>query len=112
MAESEKPPSSPSSESASPSTNVLKAETASFSATDLTATARSRMNFANTHLFNAHRFALRVHEVETTNAGEPFGAFWESIQADTLAAIMSSVASLEAFVNEAALEPRAYFPMT
>jgi len=35
------------------------------------------MNFANTHLLNAHRFAILVHHVETANAGQPFGAFIE-----------------------------------
>jgi hypothetical protein len=53
------------------------------------------MDFANTHMANAHRFALAVHDAETENAGRPFGAFIEGIMAHTVACVMSSVAAVE-----------------
>jgi len=76
----------------------------------LASTGRARMNFANTHLANAHRFAMLVHEVETSNAGQPFGPFIEDIMANGLATVMSSMAALEAYVNEVTFDPAAHFP--
>lgn len=74
------------------------------------ATGRARDNFSNTHLLNAHRFALRVHEVETANLGQPFGEFYEPIRADCIACVLSAVAALEAYLGEVGFEPTTHFP--
>ena|SRR5688572_2033954 len=74
------------------------------------ATARTRMNFANTHLASAHRFALMVYEVENANAGQPFGAFIEPIMTFAVASISSAAAALEAYVNEVQFVPEEHFP--
>ena len=67
------------------------------------------MNFANTHMANAHRFALLVHQEESENAGQPFGPFIEGITANVIATVMSAVASLEAFLNEVRFDPDGHF---
>lgn len=74
--------------------------------------ARTRMNFANTHLLHAHRFALQAHTVETAHAGHPFGAFTDEIMAAVVASVLSSMAALEAYVNEVAFEPTEHFRNT
>jgi hypothetical protein len=68
------------------------------------------MNFANTHLLNAHKFAMVAHSVETMNVGQPFGGFYDDITANVVAAVISSTAALEAYVNEIRFEPINHFP--
>ncbi|MFO0567122.1 MAG: hypothetical protein U0263_15745 [Polyangiaceae bacterium] len=48
---------------------------------------------------------MLVHQMETASAGQPFGAFIEDIMAKTVASVMSSMAALEAYVNEVTFEP-------
>jgi hypothetical protein len=76
----------------------------------LNATGRVRTNFANKHLMNAHRFAVVVHGVERQNVGQPFGAFIDEISANVVASVMSSVAAVEAYVNEVRFEAASHFP--
>lgn len=64
------------------------------------AQGRVREDFANTHLLNARLCAVRAHDVERSSAGKALGPFFDEIRADVAASILSSVASLEAFVNE------------
>src|SRR5688572_2393980 len=65
-----------------------------------TATARSRMNLALHHLFAACRFASRVNHVEQSNAGQPFGDFWDEILQNALGVVTLTVACIESFANE------------
>ncbi|MBA3457267.1 MAG: hypothetical protein H0T42_29565 [Deltaproteobacteria bacterium] len=74
----------------------------------VSATAVSRMNFANQHLMTAREAALRVHEVEKANTG--WGPFFEQIIQDTSTAVMLSVAALEAYLGELRFDPGAHFP--
>ena len=76
----------------------------------MSASGQVRTNFANTHMANAHRFASLVHQVETANAGQPLGSFFEDIRANAVASVMSSVASLEAYLNEVQFDPVGHFP--
>jgi hypothetical protein len=45
-------------------------------------------------------FARRCGSLETENAGQQFGDFWDEIQANAIATVFSSVAALEAYANE------------
>ena len=64
------------------------------------ATAQQRHNFAVQHLLAAARFARLCFEVEETHAGEPFGSFYDEVTSYATAAVFSSVAALEANINE------------
>jgi hypothetical protein len=77
--------------------------------TTLVATGRSRMNFANSHLVGANHLALVVQQIEISNAGNPWGDFYEPMLANASAVIMLTVASLEAFLAELQFEPEARF---
>ncbi len=64
------------------------------------ATARQRSNFAVQHMLAAARFARLCYKVEAENAGSPFGPFYDEIISYVTATILSSVAGLEANINE------------
>jgi hypothetical protein len=66
----------------------------------LTATARTRANLALHHLFAACRFSARVGEIESANAGQSFGPFWEEILQNSLGVTALTVAALESYANE------------
>ena len=76
----------------------------------VTATGSVRTNFALQHLLGAARFARRAWEVEQANAGQPFGPFFEELIHLATAAIILSVASLEAFANELFADGPQRFP--
>ena len=61
---------------------------------------RTRTNFAVHHLFAACRFSAIVGEIELTNAGQPFAAFWEEILHNSLGVAVVTVAALESYANE------------
>jgi hypothetical protein len=63
-------------------------------------TAQQRYNFAIQHLLAAARFARLCFQVEATNSGKPFGPFYDEITSYATAAVFSSVAALEANINE------------
>lgn len=55
-------------------------------------------------------FSREVKSLEIANAGKPFGDFWESIQANAIATILTSVAALEAYLNELFVDHDKTFP--
>ena len=61
---------------------------------------QQRHNFAVQHLVAAARFARLCFQVEATNLGKPFGPFYDEITSYATAAVFSSVAALEANINE------------
>lgn len=65
-----------------------------------TATARLIANFALQHLKAATTFSNHVVDLETKHIDEPFGAFFEDIRSYASACFLSTVASLEALINE------------
>jgi hypothetical protein len=67
---------------------------------EIKATGRQRYNFAVQHMIAAARFARLCYKVEDENAGAPFGPFYDEIVSYVMATILSSVASLEANINE------------
>ncbi|MBW4636702.1 MAG: hypothetical protein KME05_00415 [Gloeocapsa sp. UFS-A4-WI-NPMV-4B04] len=66
----------------------------------LNAEARVTSNFALQHLTAAVLFTEKCAEIERDNEGKEFGAFFEDIRSYASGAIMSSVAGLEAYINE------------
>ena len=64
------------------------------------ATLSQRPNFAVQHMIAAARFARLCYKVEDDNAGAPFGPFYDEIINYVTATILSTVASLEANINE------------
>lgn len=57
-------------------------------------------NFALQHLIAATLFTKKCSEIEHNNEGKPFDAFFMDIRSYASGAIMSSVAGLEAYINE------------
>jgi hypothetical protein len=64
------------------------------------ATGRVIATFAFQHLTAAALFRDHVARIESQNADQGFGAFFEHIRSYGSACIMSSAAALEAFINE------------
>ena len=71
-------------------------------------TLRQRSNFAVQHMLAAARFSRRVGQIE--RSGEPLGNFFNEIISFVSATILSSVAALEANINEYFAEPETNFP--
>jgi hypothetical protein len=69
-----------------------------------------RINLAVLHLLAASSFSRRTRELEVAHKGEIFGAFWEDILAQATAAVMISVAGLEAYANELFIDHEKVFP--
>lgn len=59
-----------------------------------------RSNFSVQHIMAAARFSRLCYQVEKEHMGEKLGSFYDEIISYTTAAVFSSVASLEANVNE------------
>jgi len=69
------------------------------------ATGRVIANFAWQHLKAAATFRDQVVALESQNASQPFGSFFEDVRSYGSACIMSAAASLEALVNELFITP-------
>jgi hypothetical protein len=69
------------------------------------ATGRVIANFALQHLKAAVTFRDHVIAIESRNAGQPFGPFFEDVRSYASACIMSAAASLEALINEFFIAP-------
>lgn len=67
-------------------------------------------NLSITHMAAAAQFARAAGEGERAHAGEPFGDFWDEIQANATACILLSVTALEAYANELFLNRHEVFP--
>jgi len=75
-----------------------------------TASASVRTNLALQHLLGAARFTRQAYQVEQTNAGKPFGPFFEELIHLATAAVTLSAASMEAFANELFADGTQRFP--
>ena len=73
-------------------------------------TLRQRSNFAVQHLLAAARFSRKVGQIERENMGAPLGSFFDEIISYVSATVLSSVAALEANINEYFADPEANFP--
>ena len=73
----------------------------------ITAAGKGRFisNFALTHFNAAKHFSVKVGEIESASAGQPFGNFWEEISIYCASCIISAAASLEALINELFIAP-------
>src|SRR4030042_426714 len=67
---------------------------------EIKATSGYRPNFAVQHMIAAARFARLCYKVEDDNAGAPFGPFYDEVVSYVTATILSSVAGVEANINE------------
>lgn len=77
----------------------------------LSATAKTRMNYAVPHLLSAAMFSRRVGEIEAKHSGKAFGPFWDEILAHATATVFLTVAGLEAYANELFFDKDRNFPM-
>lgn len=66
----------------------------------LQATLKQRYNFAVQHMMAAARFTRHCYQVENDNVDQPFGPFFDEILSYVSGTILSSIASLEANINE------------
>ena len=75
-----------------------------FSASDRKSCGRVIANFAVQHYRAARTFAAQAAAIESNNANSPYGPFFEGTgRTYVSAALLSSAAALEAFINEAFL---------
>jgi hypothetical protein len=68
------------------------------------------VNLSISHLLSAALFSRTAGAIESANAGRAFGDFWENIQANAIAAVLTSVAALEAYANELFVDHAEVFP--
>jgi hypothetical protein len=71
---------------------------------------RVRMNLAGPHLFAAARFCRQVRQIETRHTGDPLGNFFDEILSYSIACVLTTVAGLEAYINEVFIDHPKYFP--
>jgi len=72
--------------------------------------AAVKSNFSGPHLSSAGLFSKRVKELEEEHKDDVFGPFFEEIRSYSMACVISSVASLEAYANEIFIDHKKYFP--
>ncbi|SRR6266581_2088980 len=92
----------------SPITQATIAVTDAPDKTSITTALRS--SFSVLHLFSAASFSRATAAIEGENSGQSFGQFWEHILAYATAAVLTSVAALEAYANELFVDPPKIFP--
>lgn len=76
----------------------------------VTATLTTRVNLSITHLLAAAQFSRAVGELERRHAGQPLSDFWDSIQSNAIACVLTAIASLEAYANETFKDSEENFP--
>jgi hypothetical protein len=59
-----------------------------------------RSNLAAWHIIAAAQFARESAAIESANIGKPFGEFYQNIASCVMGSVLSSVAALEARINE------------
>ena len=69
-----------------------------------------KSNFSVPHLFSAALFSRHVAELEENHKNDEFGVFFEEIRSYSMACVISSIASLEAYANEIFIDHTKYFP--
>jgi hypothetical protein len=65
-----------------------------------TATTNVRTNLSVVHLLSASKFCRATGIIEQANIQNQFGEFWDDIQTQAIATVLTAVAGLEAFANE------------
>jgi len=85
-------------------TGVDAASTGDFS------NASMRISFSVVHLLSAATFSRAAGAIEAANAGKPLEDFWDDLQAQALAVVLTAVAGLEAFANELFVDHAEVFP--
>jgi hypothetical protein len=76
----------------------------------MSATVRTRMNYAVPHLMSAAMFSRRVGEIEAKHSGQALGPFWDEILAYATATVLLSAAGLESYANELFVDMDQNFP--
>lgn len=76
----------------------------------LTATVKSRMNFAGPHLIAAALLSQHTGKVENANKGQRFGPFFDELLAYASSCILLSAAALESYANELFADASSNFP--
>ena len=74
------------------------------------AVAISKVNLSRPLLCAAARFSREVGRLEREHAGKMFGEFWGDIFQHAIASVLTTVASLEAYVNELFSDRDTIFP--
>lgn len=69
-----------------------------------------KSNFSGPHLSSAALFSGKVGDIEDQHKDDEFGSFFEEIRSYSMACVISSVASLEAYANEIFIDHKEYFP--
>ena len=73
-------------------------------------TGSARANFSISHLLAAASFSRAVSKLETENKGRPFGVFFEDIQSNAIATVLTATAALESYANELFVDHSTVFP--
>jgi hypothetical protein len=76
----------------------------------MSATVKTRTNYAVPHLLSAATFSRRLGEIETRHSGQDFGPFWDEILAHATATVFLAVAGLESYANELFIDMNQNFP--
>jgi hypothetical protein len=76
----------------------------------MSATVKTRTNYAVPHLLSAATFSRRLGEIETRHSGQDFGPFWDEILAHATATVLLAVAGLESYANELFIDMNQNFP--
>ena len=76
----------------------------------MSATVKTRMNYAVPHLLSAAIFSRRLGEIEAEHSGQDFGPFWDEILAHATATVFLAVAGLESYANELFIDMSQNFP--
>jgi len=76
----------------------------------MSATVKTRMNYAVPHLLSAAIFSRRLGEIEAEHSGQDLGPFWDEILAHATATVFLAVAGLESYANELFIEMSQNFP--
>jgi hypothetical protein len=72
--------------------------------------ATSRINFSILHLMAATRLSRAAGAIEKEHQGEPHGDFAEDIRSFATACVLTSVAAMEAYINEVFADHATMFP--
>ena len=73
-------------------------------------TASSRANFSVSHLLAAASFSRAVGKLQSDNQARPFGDFFEDIQSNAIATVLTATAALESYANELFVDHSTVFP--
>ena len=69
-----------------------------------------RANFSVSHLLAAASFSRAVGKLQSDNEGRPFDDFFEDIQYNAIATVLTATAALESYANELFVDQATVFP--